>query len=81
VYIFSARALASCRWRPLSSNVRPQVSKTEANARLCPHVQALHRFLRLANISRWPVLRPSLTRSGGVRRHSKPGNVAALRQH
>jgi hypothetical protein len=24
VYIFSARALASCRWRPLSSNVRHQ---------------------------------------------------------
>ena len=24
MYIFSARALASCRWRPLSSNVRPR---------------------------------------------------------
>ena len=27
MYIFSARALASCRWRPLSSNVRRHIQK------------------------------------------------------
>jgi SnoaL-like domain len=56
VYILSARALASCRWRPLSSNVRPH-KNTDAAPRSFKIPKSVHALIsahwRLANERKW----------------------------
>ena len=79
--MISYQAYAACLRGRLNSNVRPQVSTTEINARLRRHFQAVRSVFRLASISRLQGPHPWFTSSVELRWHSQLGHIAALRQH